>query len=54
MSALPLKADMAQRSCDVRFVPKADLGKGERRMKGPATRIAGEKKIWAFAEIASF
>jgi hypothetical protein len=25
MSALPPKADMVQRSCDVRFVPKADI-----------------------------
>ena len=25
MSALPPKADMAQHSCDVRFVPKADM-----------------------------
>jgi len=26
MSALPPKADMDQQSCDVRFVPKADMG----------------------------
>ena len=25
MSALPLKADMDQHRCDVRFVPKADI-----------------------------
>jgi hypothetical protein len=25
MSALPPKADMVQLSCDVRFVPKADI-----------------------------
>ncbi len=27
MSALPPKADMAQSGCDVRFVPKADIGR---------------------------
>jgi hypothetical protein len=27
MSALPPKADMVQRSCDVRFVPKADIAR---------------------------
>jgi hypothetical protein len=26
MSALPPKADMDQSGCDVRFVPKADIG----------------------------
>jgi hypothetical protein len=26
MSAFPPKADMTQRDCDVRFVPKADAG----------------------------
>ena len=36
MSALPLKADMAQRDCDVRFVPKVDIS----RFQLPGERLA--------------
>ena len=37
MSALPPKADMDQHGCDVRFVPKADIGERQKETgDGPA------------------
>jgi len=40
MSALPPKADMVQRSCDVRFVPKADIRRFIRSSRGGRNRQA--------------
>jgi hypothetical protein len=37
MSALPPKADMIHRSCDVRFVPKADIWQRNTRSEKSAT-----------------
>jgi len=34
MSALPPKADMVEHGCDVRFVPKADIGLPNRPFGG--------------------
>jgi hypothetical protein len=35
MSALPPKADIAERGWDVRFVPKADIAKLPERLQKP-------------------
>jgi hypothetical protein len=40
MSALPPKADMDQHECDVRFVPKADMGRIRGSPHQPLNRLA--------------
>jgi hypothetical protein len=58
MSALPPKADIPQHRLDVRFVPKADIGKGDRRMKRPRhlwrDQNVGREEGLGVAKIASF
>src|SRR5262245_20607886 len=55
MSALPTKADVGQRNCDVRFVPKADIlrcGKECRysiTSSARASRVGGTSSPSAFA-----
>jgi hypothetical protein len=60
MSALPLKADVAQRGCDVRFVPKADIrqsasqrcprwhGRVRKRAQRIARRPLRQETTWNF------
>jgi hypothetical protein len=47
MSALPPKADIAERKWDVRFVPKAEIAETAVRSDVYAARTAGECAIWA-------
>jgi hypothetical protein len=40
MSALPLKVDIRQRNCDVRFVPKADKVQRSKELRYSITSFA--------------
>jgi hypothetical protein len=42
MSALPPKADIRQRNCDVRFVPTADMG---RLIRSTDRRVIGNRDL---------
>ena len=48
MSALPPKADLRQRNCDVRFVPKADIRIAAKNLaiRSPRRRGGGMVKIY--------
>jgi hypothetical protein len=49
MSALPPKADIAERDCDVRFVPKADIGTHSITSSAICWRCTGTSMPNAFA-----
>jgi hypothetical protein len=49
MSALPPKADIAQRDCHVRFVPKADIALQSITSSARASKDWGTDKPSAFA-----
>ena len=52
MSALPPKADIAERGWHVRFVPKADIDRRirSRRMQQDNRRTADQNKLWPGAQ----
>ena len=49
MFALPPKADMVQRGCDVRFVPKADISTSHSQCKFAATPMRPAKNRYKIA-----
>ena len=48
MSALPPKADMDRDACDVRFVPKADIGGRNMRFKFALAPVHDERCDFAW------